>query len=177
MSPDAIFLQTLKLTKIYITMIYMSRHFRESANLLRKTASYTQSLWRQSVPRSMKHVTQIPSKRSIGERVRSLRMQIGLTQLELAEQLDMSQSNLSEMERGMRGLTLQQLIKVSRLLKTSADWILFGGSANQSMKPKLSLKILRRVHRIQELPPAKQRAVLQILDAILEQQNRSNGAG
>ncbi len=115
------------------------------------------------------------NKKNIGERVRALRVRRGLTQVNLAKQLGATQSNVSELERGIRGLTVQQLVKLSKILTASTDEILFGGATSQDDRPKLSLKVLRRVHRIQELSPTKQRAVLQILDAILEQQNRTNG--
>jgi transcriptional regulator with XRE-family HTH domain len=124
------------------------------------------------VPRARKITI---NKKNIGERVRALRVRRGLTQVDLAKQLGASQSNISELERGIRGLTVQQLVKLSKILTASTDEILFGGATSRNDRPKLSLKVLRRVHRIQELPPTKQRAVLQILDAILEQQNRTNG--
>jgi transcriptional regulator with XRE-family HTH domain len=127
------------------------------------------------MPRARKAAT--ISKKGIGDRVRSLRIRQGLTQVELAKKIGVKQSNVSELERGVRGLSIQQLVKLSKVLATSTDEILLGGVATETRNPKLSLKILRRVHRIQELPPEKQRAVLQILDAILERQDRNNGSG
>lgn len=73
-------------------------------------------------------------------------------------------------------MTLQQLMKLTRALSTSSDEILFGSSGKREADEP-SLKILRRVQRIQTLAPAKQRAVLEILDALVDKKSRDNGAG
>ncbi|MGH9337898.1 MAG: helix-turn-helix domain-containing protein, partial [Vicinamibacteria bacterium] len=79
----------------------------------------------------MKNPLESPSKKTIGERVRGLRVRRGKTQVELAKQLGMNQSNLSEVERGVRGLTIQQLMKLSKALSASSDEILFGSSSKR----------------------------------------------
>lgn len=111
----------------------------------------------------------ILSKENIGERIRALRIQRGLTQVELGKKLGMPQSNVSELERGVRGLTVRQLLKLSSILSATTDEIL-GHSTTGNGRPSLSLRVLRRAQRIQELSPPKQRAVLELLDALLDKQ-------
>lgn len=111
------------------------------------------------------------SKKELGERVRTLRIQKGLTQVELAKKLGMTQSNISELERGIRGLTIRHVLKLANILSASTDEILLASSSTPNGRPSVSLKVLRRAQRIQELPPSKQRAVLELLDALLDKQS------
>ena len=52
----------------------------------------------------------------IGRRIKTLRMMKGVSQLDLAEAIDMSQTNLSNVESGRTASTVQVLIKISRVL-------------------------------------------------------------
>lgn len=104
----------------------------------------------------------------IGERVRALRERAGLTQVRLAKMLGTSQAALSQVERGSRGLTVQQVVKLARTLKATPNEILGDGRrARRSERPRNS-KIVRRLYRIEKLPEAQQQAVLKLLDGILE---------
>jgi transcriptional regulator with XRE-family HTH domain len=106
------------------------------------------------------------SKNQLGERVRALREQRGLSQGQLAELVSTHPQSLSQVERGIRSLTLQQVVKLSRALKVSTDEIL--GEPGRSSDGVIGdRKLLRRVRRIQELPPAQREAVLDMLDGAL----------
>ena len=52
----------------------------------------------------------------IGRRIKSLRMMKGVSQSDLAVAIDMSQTNLSNVESGRTASTVQVLIKISRVL-------------------------------------------------------------
>ena len=52
----------------------------------------------------------------IGRRIKTLRMMKGVSQLDLAAAIDMSQTNLSNVESGRTASTVQVLIKISRVL-------------------------------------------------------------
>ncbi|MGH9335150.1 MAG: helix-turn-helix domain-containing protein [Vicinamibacteria bacterium] len=113
------------------------------------------------------------SKKNMGERIRALRLQKGLTQVELGKKMGMTQSNISEIERGIRGLTVRQLLKLSSILSASTDTILLGSSSIENGTANLSLRVLRRAQRIQELPVRKQRALLETVDALLDKHQHS----
>ena len=109
------------------------------------------------------------SKAEAGRRIRALREQRGMTQVELARALKLPQSNVSEMERGARGLTVHQALKLARALRVTTDTILTGnGSAAGKVAP--SLKLLRRLQKIEQLPEARQRVVLKFIDALIDQE-------
>lgn len=66
------------------------------------------------------------SKKSIGKRVARLRKDAGLTQLKLSEMIDIHEKNLSSIERGINGLSMETLIALCEVFNISADYILFG---------------------------------------------------
>ena len=110
------------------------------------------------------------SKAEAGRRIRALRESRGLTQIELALALGLPQSNVSEMERGVRGLTVHQTVKLARALKVSTDEILRTSNGSATPKAAPSLKLLRRLQRIERLPEARQRMVLKVIDALIDQE-------
>ena len=62
----------------------------------------------------------------IGKRVASRRRQLRLTQEQLAERADLSQQYIACLECGIRGLGAESIIKLSRALQVSSDYLLFG---------------------------------------------------
>ena len=113
------------------------------------------------MPRPPKEV--VISKKEIGERVRTLRLAREMTQAQLAEILGTRHTNVSGIERGMRGLTIQQLVKLARALEVSPAEIL-----DVKRRKATNGHLPRRFERIRELPRAKQRVLHEIIDAFLE---------
>lgn len=114
------------------------------------------------------------SYRDIGERVRALRLAHDLTQTKLAKLLGTSQTALSEVERGNRGLTVQHVVKLARALKATPNDILGEGKRQRvnGGRPR-DARILRRLHRIESLPEGQRQAVLKLLDGIIEAHSRT----
>lgn len=117
--------------------------------------------------------TMVVSLKDIGARIRAIRMQRELTQERLAKMLGVHQTNVSEMERGLRSFTVRQLIKLSRALQVSPDEILGESSKGTPILP--SGRILRRLQRIGDLPKAEQKAVLKILDRVIQAHETERG--
>ncbi len=63
---------------------------------------------------------------SIGERIKSQRKKLGLTQPQIKELADISSGTLSDIENGKALPATPSLIKLSKALKCSIDWILIG---------------------------------------------------
>jgi transcriptional regulator with XRE-family HTH domain len=118
------------------------------------------------VPRRSK--ISVISYKDIGERVRALRLARDLTQTQLAKILGTSQTALSETERGNRGLTVQQVVKLSTALKTTPNDILGAGKRQRPNARPQDARVLRRLSRIEKLPDSQRQAVLKILDGIIE---------
>jgi len=107
------------------------------------------------------------SKKEIGQRVRALRKEQGMTQVELADSLGTHQTSLSQIERGIRGVGVQHVLKLAKALKVSPDKLL-APSKQGGMKTPRNERLLRRVRRIERLPPDHQEAVVRMLDAFLD---------
>ena len=64
------------------------------------------------------------------------------------------------------------LVDFARALKVSADALLGLTPTTERVSPKTA-RLLKRLTRIAELPPADQRAVLKLIDAMLDTHRRS----
>jgi len=62
----------------------------------------------------------------MGNRIRKQRELLGYTREQLAEKLDVSTKFCSDIELGIKGISIQTLAKLTDLLNLSADYILFG---------------------------------------------------
>jgi transcriptional regulator with XRE-family HTH domain len=143
-----------------------------------KTATYNSNAIEGSLlPRPPKTI--LISKDEIGRRLRAIRLERGLSQNELAEQLGITQPNISAVEIGRRGLTIQQLVKLCRVLHVSPDEILGEGKAHKERRTRRKEKFLRRLELMEKLPLSDQRAILAHLDALLRSRGLvgSNGRG
>lgn len=114
------------------------------------------------------------SKNAIGSRIRAARLERGLSQIELAKALNSHQSALSQIEVGRRGVSLNQILRLCKALKVSPEAIL-GESEHQGAAPQLrQSRVRRRLERIETLPPAKHRALLQMIDAFIDKHGRQS---
>ncbi len=62
----------------------------------------------------------------IGNRISTRRKQLGFTQEQLANMMDVSVQMISNLERGVKAIRIENLIKLSEILKVSTDYILTG---------------------------------------------------
>ena len=116
------------------------------------------------------------SKNAIGSRIRAARLERGLSQVELAKALNSHQTALSQIEVGKRGVSLNQILRICKALKISPEMIL-GEKERQDVAPQLrQSRVRRRIERIETLPPAKHRALLQMIDAFIDKHGRQGAA-
>lgn len=123
------------------------------------------------MPRRRKAV--VLSRKEIGGRIRALRLEKGMSQVELATATGTHQTSLSQIERGVRGAGVPQVVKLARALRVPADRIL---SASVGLPPSRNEKLMRRVREVEQLSAEHQSAVVQLLDAYLKT-HRGNGQG
>jgi len=111
-------------------------------------------------------------KKEIGIRLRALRLERGISQVELAKLIGTHQTAVSQVEVGRRGVSLRQIVRVCRVLKVTPDRIL-GENHDRPLITRLrDGRVMRRLEKIETLPPAKQRALLQMVDAFIEKHGR-----
>lgn len=62
----------------------------------------------------------------IGKRIRKQREFLGYTREALAEQIDVTPKFCSDIELGIKGMSVPTLCRISKVLNLSVDYILFG---------------------------------------------------
>jgi len=106
------------------------------------------------------------SDERIGQRIARLRKERGYTQQELAEKIGIIRNLVTDYEKGKIRLYDEMVTRFAIALEVSADAIL-GLKDIQHNNKKPSLKIMRRLKKIEELPPKDQKTALQNLDLVL----------
>lgn len=72
-----------------------------------------------------------------GRRIKTLRKKNGWTQVEFAEMLEMSHSNLVKLENGYQGITIDTLLTMRELFQVPIDFILTGEEYNTQLEQGL----------------------------------------
>ena len=107
-----------------------------------------------------------------GARLAQLRQAKGLTQAELGAAAGVSNRVIAYYEGDGAQPPGAMLVDLARALKVSTDELLGLAPITEKTSPKTA-RLLKRLRRVEELPPADQRAVLKLVDAMLETRRRS----
>lgn len=70
---------------------------------------------------------------AIGKRISERRKGMGLTQEQLAEQMDVSIQMISNLERGVKAIRIDNLVRLSQILNISTDYILTGQQTSRDL--------------------------------------------
>lgn len=104
-----------------------------------------------------------------GERVAQLRKARNITQAQLAEALEVSQQTVQSYEVGRRRIPVSTLRLLAKTLRVSMEELMAEGAHAPRKRGPVS-QVQQYLERISQLPKAKQRAVMQVIDAMLAQQ-------
>jgi len=104
---------------------------------------------------------------TLGQRIARKRKEKGLTQVELAKLMDLSQVLISDYERGRLRPNPELIVKFAATLKMTTDELL-GVKLTSTDDSKLSLKTVRRMKKIEDLSPAQQKALFKTIDTFLK---------
>jgi len=112
--------------------------------------------------------------RKLGERVAARRKDQGLTQVQLAKLLGISQQLMAAYEAAQRKIPASLVPRLARLFEVSCEELL--GSKEPPAKRGPTPALQRQVEQIRQLPRTKQRFVSEMLDAVIlqAQQQRSS---
>jgi transcriptional regulator with XRE-family HTH domain len=106
----------------------------------------------------------------LGGRIAQLRKEQGLTQQQLAEELEVTQQVVASYEIGRRRVPVSMLPALAKSLAVPIETLL--GAANGAAKRGPAPKLQRHIERISRLPPAKQRFVMEMIETVLAQAAR-----
>lgn len=105
-----------------------------------------------------------------GGRIAALRRAQDITQVELAETLDVSQQTINSYEVGRRRVPVSTPPILARTLGVSVE-ALIGEKAPQ-IKRGPTPKLQQQVERLSTLPQSQQRLVMQMLDGVIARAGR-----
>ncbi len=108
----------------------------------------------------------------LGTRIAELRKGQNITQVEMAKTLGVSQQTINSYEVGRRRVPVSALPTLARALGVSLEELLGEESAEAAKKRGPAPKLQQQIERIQRLPRAQQRFVMQMIDTVLAQQDR-----
>lgn len=95
----------------------------------------------------------------IGRRIRKAREAARYTQAQLAELIDVSVQFVSDMERGVVGISFDTLTRLCGVLHVSTDGLIFGGAASPSVEAIAA--------KLKGLDPEQLKAVDTVVDGLL----------
>jgi transcriptional regulator with XRE-family HTH domain len=107
----------------------------------------------------------------LGARIAALRKDQGLTQVQLSEILGLTQQMIASYEVGRRRVPVSLLPQIAETLAVSPEELI-GKKDVQPAKRGPAPKLQQQIERIQRLPRAKQRFVIEMLDTVLAQASR-----
>jgi len=103
---------------------------------------------------------------NLGQRIARFRKERGFTQVEVAKKIGLSQVLISDYERGRLHPNPDTIIKFAQVLLVTTDELL-GVKDTHTAGSKLSLKTIRRLKRIEELPASQQKTLFKTIDTFL----------
>lgn len=109
-----------------------------------------------------------PTPETLGARIARLRRDKGLTQVELAERLHVSEPVVSDYENDVIRLPADVLAQIARILATSTDELLgIKAAAPAGASPIKNRRLYRRMQQIEQLPRRDQDALLRTIEAFI----------
>ena len=110
-------------------------------------------------------------KETIGKRIARLRKERGYTQVELAEKMGLLQTLISDYERDVLRLNAEMVIRFAQAFDITTDELLGLNSPSDHKRKNLqnpSLRLLRRLKKIENLPVSQQKTLLTTIDTFLK---------
>jgi transcriptional regulator with XRE-family HTH domain len=104
--------------------------------------------------------------KGFGERLKQIRLGRGLTQQELGDAVGVSNRVIAYYESEGAQPPGALLVELAQVLEVSADELLGIGPLREKVSAKQA-RIRKRLQRVEQLPPADQRAVLKLVDALV----------
>ena len=108
-----------------------------------------------------------------GERLAQIRQSRGLTQSDLAEKVGVSQRVIAYYEHAEAQPPGALLVDLAKTLQVSADHLLGLKLPKETKNPKRT-RLMKRLQRLEKLPPTDLRFVLKMVDGLIDQRSRAS---
>jgi transcriptional regulator with XRE-family HTH domain len=104
----------------------------------------------------------------LGARIAHLRKEQGITQVQLAETLGVSQQTITAYEVGRRRIQVSMLPLIAQTLGVATEDLLADDGKKRSKRGPTP-KLQQQMERIAQLPRARQQFVMQVIESMLGQ--------
>ena len=105
----------------------------------------------------------------LGARIAELRKAQGITQIQMAEALSVSQQTVNSYEVARRRIPASALPELAELFRISIDELLGNQPKKIGGKRGPASKLQQQIERLNQLPRSKQRFVIEMIDTVLQQ--------
>lgn len=99
---------------------------------------------------------------TVGERIRQKRIQLGLSQDELAVRINRATKYCSDIERGMCGMSIETMLSIAKALDMSLDYMMFG-EISEVEKEWQQKDALTLIHIIEKAPATQRNYAIRLL--------------
>src|SRR5471030_250002 len=113
----------------------------------------------------------------LGNRITALRKDAGLTQVQLAQALNVSQQAVQSWEAGRRRIQISILPTVAKILSVSLEGLLGEETLMSPRKRGPASRLEQQIQVISQLPKSKQKFVSEMLDAVIAQAQQAGTDG
>jgi transcriptional regulator with XRE-family HTH domain len=107
----------------------------------------------------------------LGQRITEARKAQGLTQTQVAEAVGIAQQTLAHYEGGKLRVAVALLAPLAQALGVSVEELV-GAPTKRAGKRGPTPKLQQQIERLSDLPQAKQRMVMEMLEGVLMQASR-----
>lgn len=108
--------------------------------------------------------------KAMGARIAQLRKDSSITQVQLAQVMEVSQQTVTSWEVGRRGVPVSAVPALARALGCTVETLVGEKAATVRRGP--APKLQQHMERIHQLPKPQQRFVMQVLESVLAQASR-----
>lgn len=112
--------------------------------------------------------------KGFGDRLAGIRKSRGMTQADLGDVVGVSKRVITYYEQQDAQPPGAMLVDLAKALRVSSDQLLGLKPPKERTSPRTA-RLLKRLQRIEQLPPNDQRVVLKLVDGLLERHARTNG--
>jgi len=104
---------------------------------------------------------------TFGQRLARFRKERGFTQVEIAERVGIIQALVSDYELDKLRLNAEMVVRFAAALEITTDDLLKPKGSGAPLRRKPSLRMLRRLEKIESLPAHQQSTLLKTIDTFL----------
>lgn len=105
---------------------------------------------------------------SLGERIKRLRQERGLSQAQLSKKLNVHQKQISGYERGIHAPSVDLLVKMATLFNVSLDYLAFDDREENKTRIQIADRdLMQTVKEIDNLPPEDRATIKAVLNTFI----------